>query len=52
MSVTTKTNTINNQEENIMSNVKMPVNNKYFTLNNKGQLIEKKPEIINIIVSR
>ena len=44
MSATIKTNTINTQEENIMSNVKMPVNNKYFTLNNKGQIIRKKPE--------
>ena len=44
MSVTTKTNMINTQEENIMKN-KMPINNKHFTLNNKGQIIEKKPKI-------
>lgn len=44
MSVTTKTNTINTQEENIMSNVKMPINNKCFTLNDKGQIIRRNPE--------
>lgn len=44
MSVITKTNTINTQEENIMPNVKMPANNKCFTLNDKGQIIKRKPE--------